>query len=909
MDATLAEDHKILIRQELLYVNQSDRPHDSIYLMNWANAYRDRKTPLSDRLLEDYRRSFYFSKRKFRGYSSVKSLFCDGEKSSFGNVEDQEDIIWVRPNQPLAPGDSIRIELEYEVKVPIDKFTRYGHDGTNYNLRFWYITPAVYNGEWNLYSNLNMDDYFMEPTDYDIRFRVPLGYTLNSNLPSEAVIESDHVDYVLKDKARLDVELSIRYENDFSAYTLKELEVHTNLKSKNLTENLKGDVLQRQVDFIKSYLGPYPYDKILVNRTTYLKNPVYGFNQLPKSMNPFSDVFEWDIKMFKAMTDRYIDNTILVNKRTDNWLPDGIQIYLMMEYVDRYYPEVKAIGNISKKWFIKNYSVSKLEFNGKYPFVMQFTTRKVLDQSLSTRSDSLSNLNLKLVNRYKAGLGLRYLDSYLEDSVIPESLTEFYRMHSSRISDSKAFEKIVREKTEKDVDWFFGDYVNTTKKIDYTITKTERREDSVQVTIKNITGFSVPLTLYGLDRDEVKFKKWLEGIEELDTVTLPAEGLDRLSLNYEFLYPENNLRNNWKKLDKALFNRPLKFRFYRDIEDPYYNQVFYKPYFNYNFYDGVLLGPTIYNQALFKKTWLFSLNPVYGFKSNSLLGSFSLAYEFLPETTSVYRYRAGLFMSRFHYDEDLAFNQFTPFVRIDFKRKDLRDVGGRSLVSRFVMVDKDLPPGVESDESYKYNVFNIRYGYSQPEIIKDFRYFTDLQFGEDFSKFSLDVRYRKLTSINRYIDLRLFFGTFFQNQTETDFFSFALDRPNDYLFELAYLGRSEESGFLSQQTIIAEGGFKTRFPDQFVNQWLLSTNASVSVWRWIEVYADAGFYKNKGENAEFRYDSGIRLNFIPNFLELYFPVQSTLGFEPGFSDYASRIRFVVTIDFERIYNLVKRGFY
>ena len=67
--------------------------------------------------------------------------------------------------------------------------------------------------------------------------------------------------------------------------------------------------------------------------------------------------------------------------------------------------------------------------------------------------------------------------------------------------------------------------------------------------------------------------------------------------------------------------------------------------------------------------------------------------------------------------------------------------------------------------------------------------------------------------------------------------------------------------------------------------------------------------KNKGENAEFRYDSGIRLDFIPNFLELYFPIQSSLGFEPGFSDYASRIRFVLTLDFERIYNLVKRGFY
>jgi hypothetical protein len=909
VDARLADNHRILLEQEIFYVNHSEQVLDSIYLLNWANAYRDRNTPLAERLIEDYRRSFYFSKKRDRGYSRVSKLSCNGEHARFGEVKDKADLMWVELKSPLAPGDSIRLNLNYEIKVPKDKYTRYGQNGTDYNLRYWCITPAVFEGGWQLFSNLNMDDYFMEPTDYDIRFSVPMGYTLNSNLPLEVSIEGDHVDYFLLDKARLDVEVNIQYQNDFSIYDLQEIEVHTNLKSKNLTENLKADVLQRQLDFISSYLGPYPYDKILVNQTTYLKHPVYGFNQLPKSMNPFSDVFEWDIKMFKAMTDRYIDNTILVNKREENWLPDGIQIYLMMEYVDRYYPEVKAIGDISKKWFIRNYSISDLDFNGKYPFVLQFTTRKVLDQSLTTRSDSLSNLNLKLVNRYKSALGLRYLDYYLQDSIVRHSLQEFYREHRSRITRVNEFERIIREQTDKDLDWFFGDYVNTTRKIDHTIKKTWKEGDSVKVVLKNKTNYNVPITLYGIDHKQVKFKKWIEGISDLDTVTISGQGIDRLALNYEFMYPENNLRDNWKKIDPSLFNRPVRFRFLRDIEDPYYNQVFFKPYFNYNLYDGVLLGPTIYNQALFKKTWLFSVSPVYGFKSHDLLGSINLAYEYLPEETSVYRYRAGLYASRFHYDNDLAFNQFFPFVRIDFKRRSLRDVGGRSLITRWVMVDKDLPPDVETDETYKYNVFNVRYGYSRPDIIKDLRYFTDIQYGGDFSKFSLDVRYRKLTSINRHLDFRVFFGTFLHNRTETDFFSFALDRPSDYLFDLSYLGRSEESGFLSQQTIIAEGGFKTMFPDQFVNQWLLTTNVSASIWRWIEVYADAGYFKNKGENAEFRYDTGIRLNFIPNFLEVYFPLQSSLGFEPEFSDYASRIRFVFTIDFERIYNLVKRGFY
>ena len=90
---------------------------------------------------------------------------------------------------------------------------------------------------------------------------------------------------------------------------------------------------------------------------------------------------------------------------------------------------------------------------------------------------------------------------------------------------------------------------------------------------------------------------------------------------------------------------------------------------------------------------------------------------------------------------------------------------------------------------------------------------------------------------------------------------------------------------------------------------MLTSNFSIGLWRWIELYGDAGFFKDHGTKTRFKYDSGIRLNFVHNFLELYFPLQSSLGFEPGMSDYASRIRFVLTIDTVRIYNLIKRGFY
>ena len=110
-------------------------------------------------------------------------------------------------------------------------------------------------------------------------------------------------------------------------------------------------------------------------------------------------------------------------------------------------------------------------------------------------------------------------------------------------------------------------------------------------------------------------------------------------------------------------------------------------------------------------------------------------------------------------------------MSINFKRNSLRDVGGKSILARYVIVDKELPTGLEDPETFKYNIFNLRYGFTKPDIINDLRYFADFQYHQDFSKVSLDLRYRKLTNINRYLDFRLYFGSFLFNNTESDFFS------------------------------------------------------------------------------------------------------------------------------------------
>ncbi len=895
----------IKIQQEIVFYNNTNKKLDQIYLHNWQNGFKNRKTPLSKRLIEDYKKSLYFAKEKERGFTKILNLTANYKNINFSFKKNQEDIIRLDLNNSLSPNDSIIINATYTVKIPDAKFTGYGKTATGYHLRYWYLAPAVHNKSWQLMSHLNIDDLLIDATNYNINFKIPENYFITTNLSLQ---KKGNTSFSFQGKNKTDILINIDKNNRFIKYKTKNLDVITDIPFKELNKTLATSILNREINFIENFLGKYPHQEIFIDEITQKKNPIYGLNQLPRFLNTFSDVFDRDLTLFKALTKKYIDNTLLLNRRTDYWLIDGIQAYLLMEYVKKYYPEVKLLGTISDTWLLKKFNVSKLNFNDKYPFVYQFITRKFLDQSLTTQLDSLSNFNRKIGNKYKAGLGLQYLHGFLGDSILKIAVKEFYHSHKLKLSASSDFQTIISSKTVKDLSWFFGDYINTNKKIDYTIKEVNIKNDSLKIIIKNKRNITAPVALYGVKNKEIKFKTWVSGIDSTKTVTIPKGDFDKVSLNYEQIYPEYNSLNNWKNTNKSFINKPLQLRLVKDLSDPYYNQLFYQPVIDYNYYDGLSLGLKIHNKPIIKRNLSFKIIPKYATKSKTLTGSASVMYSQFFEKSKLHNITYGVAASNYHYAPELSYSIFVPYVSFVFKRKSLRDVGGKFFMTKLVNINKEPAPNTITREQDKYTILNLRYVYSKPNIIKGVSYKFNADIASNFTKISTDIRFRSLTSSNRQLDFRFFGGVFLNNNTSGNYFSFGLDRPSDYLFEQNYFGRSENSGIFSQQFIINDGGFKSVLPTRFANQFMFSFNSSIGLWKWAEYYNDVAFLKNKGENTYFGYENGVRFNFIHNILEVYFPMYSNLGWEINQEAYASKIRFVLTMKPSAIYNFFRRGF-
>lgn len=909
MNIRLIENKDLLqIQQQTRFFNSSKDTLSELYFHNWNNSYRSNKAPLSQRLVDDYDKSLYFAKDKDRGYTKIENITIGVEQLEFKEFSDQSDILKVVLKEPLIPGNTVEINISYEIKIPNAKFTRYGKTKTGYHLRYWYLIPARYTDRWLLMSNLNMDDLISFPTDYKININLPHKYFLQSNLYKYTTKKEDYNSFFMIGKQKNDIILSINTEDLYNSYKTSDLQIFTDIKGKGVTASVKQTILDRQLAFIRQYLGKYPHKEILLDEASHNKNPIYGLNQLPRFIRPFPDVFEWDLTILKALTKKYIESTILMNTREDYWLTDGLQTYLMMEYVSKNYPEIRLAGNISKIWGLRNFNFSKLAFNDKYPFVYQFSARQLLDQSLNTPSDSLSNFNRKVISKYKAGLGIRYLADFVGDSIVKSSFKEFYLKNVNRFSSSTSFQNIITSKTDKNIDWFFGDYIQTNKRIDYTIKNAEIENDSVVIVIKNKRNTAAPVALYGVKDKEIKFKKWLTDIKGTKEVRIPKSDFDRVALNYENSYPEFNSLDNWRKIGKNLLSKPVKFKLYKDVNDPYYHQLFLQPNIKYNFYDGVLLGLRIHNKPILVRNFQFSVTPMYGTKNGSLNGTFGTSYTQFFENAQVERIIYSLSGSNLHYAEDLSYNSFNQAVTVVFQRKSLRDVERSFLQARLLNINRELLPGANRTDSDRYSILKLRYFYNNPSRIKEFQYAVDAEIGSSFTKTTGEIRFRKLTDTNRQLDFRAFAGVFLRNDTDTDFFSFGVDRANDYLFELNYLGRSESSGLFSQQFFLAEGGFRSQLSQRFANQFLVSLNSSVGLWRWLEFYNNIAFIKNKNRNMLFGYENGIRLNFIDTIFELHFPLFNNSGWLVNQQAYSNNIRFVIQLQPRAIFNFFRRGF-
>lgn len=907
IDAQLFAEKNILnIHQQITYYNTSQDTLHELVLRNWANSYKNDETPLAKRLLEDYKTDFYFSRNEDRGYSQINSIENQQTDLTYHSPSHQEDLIFVNLKKSLKPKDSVTVSLNYVIKIPDAKFTGNGKKGMDYYLKDWHISPAPYEKKWILDSHNNLNYQYNTPTNYNIQLKVPIGYQVHSNFKQQKIIGSNFLNYQLTGKNFVDSNISITFLKSYLTVPTDHIDIITDFISDDFEITLQEEKMAQMMVFLENHLGRLPHQQILIEKETYQQNPIYELKYLPEFLHPYDDEFTWELKFFKTLSSKYIDQLILNNKYKYYTFNEGLEVYLFMKYMEQNYPDSKIVGRLSNIWGFRTMNIAKSKFTDKFSIVHQITARENLDQSLLTPLKNQSNYNKKVITPYKAGLSFVFLESYVGKNILQTSIKEYVNKNLNKNSNPKELMDIIQQNSNKDISWFMEEWVNSNKKIDHKISKAIFKKDSVYITLKNRRSIKTPVSIYGLKNNVIKSKTWTDGFSDTKKVTIKNDSLDKVILNYENDYPEINNRNNWKNSKPKLFERPLKIKLLKDLNDPNANQIFLNPELSYNLYDGIILGVGIQNQAFIRKNYEYKLKPTFSTASGSLTGGFNFSYSVFPEKTNIYQTKFGISGSNYHYTKDLNYNVISPYFSLSFKQKDFRALGTNKFTARFLGIDKEVDKNVIKTDEDKYQLFKLSYDYRKNELINDYKLNVSTQIATKFTKLTTDFRYRHLTNKKRPVEFRFYGGIFLRNDTTSDYFSFNQHTANDYLFELPYLGRSEDSGILSQQYIKAEGGFISQNDPGFSNQWLTSINTNIGIIRWVEAFNNISLLKNKNEAAFFDYEGGIRLNFAPDIFELYLPIYNREGFLTKDGNYFKNIRFTVILKAQPLIKFFKQ---
>ncbi|UKB83247.1 aminopeptidase [Chryseobacterium sp. MEBOG06] len=915
IEAKLSSDKKNLeVNQEIVYYNHSERDLHSVKLLNWVSAYNKRGTSLVYRKLEDRNNDLHFAKTNQLGkLLELNIKNSDNEIIPINTLSDEN--LFIPLKAVLKPGESVTLQLQYRMQLPDKKFTGYGTSPQNTLLKYFFIVPDHFDPD-NIYkrSYNDIEESVSFNTSWTINFDIPVNSFVEGNLPQVQMNS-------FKGDLNSDPEFLISPTEHPSIITTidgmdTEVKFGYNLQPAE-KENLEF-YLPLHLKFIKEKMGSLP-KSIFISDKFRAKEDFFGNNDITfwKFRFPlFADAEKTDLDYFGIIAKKVLDESVIADKQKDHWFKNGLKSYFEIQYLKRFYQDAKLLGILTDASIfgikpLKIFHASQVKLLDRYGLAYQYIMLQNLDQKIDENFTALSNFNDMAISSFETGSLFNYSADKMGYDAFNDVVKNYLAQNTGKKINTEEFLTNLSEKN-KSTSYLSG-FLKQKNRVDFKLKHIIKENDSLQIRIAKNTDIAIPVKLETETKKGEKKVYWIDTEENqhITNLSLPAsDNIYKITLNNGYLFPESNYRDNFLYA-KGLFSnaKKVKLKLIKDIPNPEYNEIYISPRVRFNnTYDKFLLGANFKNQSFFDQKFLYSVTPLYSTGTGKLTGSGAVSYSFLPAESIIRSLTFGVSGSYFHYDYGLAYKKTSLSSSISF-RKDPRSTVGRSIGISYNYFERDLSPAMIASNDYsKYNLWSIGYGYSDSQMIHEKSFSLSTQGMEDFNKITAEGFYRWEFAPKQKLSLRLFAGYFLRNDTRNNLFNYGISRVSNYSFSYTLLGESASSGLLSQQFILADGGFKSFLPGT-VNQWITSVNVDSSIWKIFHVYADAGIYKNKDFPTKFIWDSGIKVRIIPDFLEVYFPIQSSLGFEPAFKDYAKRIRYTLVLNLGSVINAARRGWY
>ena len=937
------ENHILRGFEKMVYYNNSSLNLDKIIIHLWPNAYKNSNTNLAKQKYSDGSTSFKYADSIDLGYIDSLDFKVNGEIVKWQLLNEQIDISELLLTKPLKPGDSIIITTPFRVKIPSGKFSRLGHIGQSYQITQWFAKPAVFdkNG-WHPMSYLDQGEFFSEFGNYDVSITVPKNYVLmaTGDLQNKEELE------FLNEKAELTSQLikenklavrdslgrkdmsfpkssvekkTLRFiqknVHDFAWFTDKRYHVlkgEVNVNNRKITSwalftNNEAKLWRRSIEYINDatryfskWVGEYPYNHVTAVDGTisagggmeYPNITVIGSSGDSKSL---------ETVIVHEVGHNWYYGILGSNERENAWMDEGLNTYIEIRYMEEKYPN----GYFRKKDSTQNKSRGislniPMEEKELQHIAYQFNASRNYDQPLKMGSKDFTQMNYGAMVYCKTGIGFHYLKAFLGEALFDNCMNEYFNQWKFKHPNPNDIKIVFENVSKENLDWFFEDYIKTTKKTDYSLKKVSKINDQEYlIKLKNVTGYNSPIPVQMInDSNEIISEKWINGFKK-DTTFVYKTSVkpSRIAMDYDVITTDYNYKNHIAKANGIFkFYKPIKFKFLPiSINNNKENLIYYSPIIAGNAYDKTMVGLALYNSGINDKKVEWLINPLYGFGSKKLVGSGKIQTNIntnglFPRIELGYKIRSYNNEHNELYKEQRWTKQEI-FTDLRIKSKNLRSSPFQNIILRTIRVDDFGPDGTfiwPAEPIGKTAYYGeIEYNLKSRQILKpkELKLNYIYGFNENINLVNcLQLTSKIEKSYNKSSDKirwRFFAGYHF-NQDISKQYSFYLSGKNgrtDYLYDNIYLGRnsSNQEHLLSRQNDNSYGGFKVMDTTLRSNSWMISNNFKMDIPKLpIGIFADLGIFKSSsGDNKiKWGYNAGIYTSIVVNeeIIGIYLPI-------------------------------------
>lgn len=645
IEATLdTTNHTLDAKLSLVYTNNSQNDLDKIYFHLWANAFSNKNTPLSEQLLQINYTDYYFTAEdNLGGYRSI-DFMVDKQPLQLSYTDANKEIAEVRLPSTLAPGQSVKFEIEYQLDIPLC-FVRLGHLQGLYHMVAWYPKPAVYDQDgWHTFPYLAFGEFYSEYGNYEVELNVPAAMEVMSSGTLHAATQQEQrktYSFVLND-AHDFAWFGGKYEHiDQKEYQLS----NGNVIEVQIAYNDHTDIWSQAIDktiaildYMSEYMGGYPYPSLKIVQD--VDQMFGGAMEYPgiKLLQNIDNERELEYYLAHEIAHAWWYGGIGSNEREESYFDEGLATYLEQKYTRSKYGKDYYDDKLS------SLTVSHDKPTMQHALEMQHYRCK--HQALNTTYDDISAINYGL-NAYQYGsLLMRYLEDYIGVDLMQKALSTFYNEWQYR---HPKYEDLILhiEKIAK-VDLGFVSEILKGDMIDNAL---EERNGSYYLVAK---GVEIPVRI-SADTDQGTHSEWIQSTTQGTEIMIDA-------LKRSIKVDPDHLTLDMDRSNNQLSTSGLAVKLGPKWDTQEKKEIYLLPALGYNVGDGYMFGFSAFNSSVPAKNFKWHVAPLYGINSKSLAGQAFLRYDQYQEEGAAWSY--SLDAKSYNFTKSIL--EFTPrYIRIN----------------------------------------------------------------------------------------------------------------------------------------------------------------------------------------------------------------------------------------------------